>query len=129
MPNGPVPRQASFEMQVNCKHAHHARGSRPAGLSAAVRAPARPARRTLAVRAFLPPQPEQQPGQQPGQLQIIAAPRNPGPGGVVTTSGCVALAAEQPTYAVHITYVSSGRILEGCDAIFAHAGHSGWLDK
>lgn len=27
---------------------------------------------------------------------------------------------------VHVTYSSKGRLLEPCERIWAHAGHSGW---
>jgi hypothetical protein len=56
-----------------------------------------------------------------------AALRDPGPGGVVSDGGgAVRLAVSQPEYAVHITYCARGRALEGCDRVWAHAGHSGW---
>jgi hypothetical protein len=61
-----------------------------------------------------------------GVPPVVAALREPAPGGVVTTSGAVRLAASQPAYQVHITYCSRGRLLEPCDRIWAHAGHSGW---
>jgi hypothetical protein len=84
--------------------------------------PVRRSRRCLAVRAFL-----QQ--QQPQQQAAPPVSREPEPGGVVTTSGCVAMAVDQPAYKVQIAYCSTGRPLESCDLIYAHAGHSGWLDK
>ncbi|KIZ05811.1 hypothetical protein MNEG_2146 [Monoraphidium neglectum] len=39
------------------------------------------------------------------------------------------MAVDQPAYKVQIAYCSTGRPLESCDLIYAHAGHSGWLDK
>ncbi|KAI8473263.1 MAG: hypothetical protein J3K34DRAFT_519107 [Monoraphidium minutum] len=60
------------------------------------------------------------------QLAPAAAQREPGPGGVVCTSGAVRMAVAQPSYDIHIEYCASGRLLEGCDRVWAHAGHSGW---
>ena len=63
--------------------------------------------------------------QQAGSAQL-AALRDPAPGGVVSTSGAVRMAVSQPAYEVHIEYCSRGRLLEQCDRVWAHAGHSGW---
>lgn len=57
----------------------------------------------------------------------MAALRDPGPGGVITSSSGVRVAISQPTYDVHVSYCSKGRALEQCSRIWAHVGHSGWL--
>jgi hypothetical protein len=36
------------------------------------------------------------------------------------------MAVSQPSYDVHVQYCSRGRLLEQCERIWAHAGHSGW---
>jgi len=61
-----------------------------------------------------------------GAVSLTTAWRDPAPGGVVTGQGAVRIALSQPEYAVHVTYCSRGRLLEPCERIWAHAGHSGW---